>query len=185
MTENKVNQKRTLQSTLMLLAIMLESSARDAGEKAFTPIADALLRIQSPEIDVVIEELVNQGYVEIDPQGKIWCTKFGEKIALQSTHNTPNFQRLADSNTNTAFAMLFAGFTSLRDKHLVNQDKIVPGRAGDTLASNLDNLVRFFQDRIAPSQAPVAVFEKKATVKKTKTAEEVPAVTVEEELQTV
>lgn len=167
----KVNQKRTLQSTFVLLAIMLSTSARDAGEKEFTEIAKAMFGLNNPAINANIDELIQQGYVEEDDHG-LRCTKFGEKIALSSTHNTPNFARLAEGNTNTAFAMLFAAYAALRDRHLVNQDKIVAGKAGDTLATNLRDLVRFFSDRITPVVA--AVFEKKPAVKKSKKEEVTP-----------
>ncbi len=179
MTEQnqKINQKRTLHSTLTLLAVMLATSARDAGEKAFEPVADAILGLESQALELTLGELLDQGYLETDNNRNIRVSKFGEKIALSATHNTPNFERLASGSTNTAFAMLFAAFTQLRDKHLVGQAKIVAGNSGNQLVNTLRELVEFFEDRLTVDTPPV--IEKKTATKKTKPQVEV------EELQSV
>lgn len=158
--------KRTLQSTFTLLCVMLATSARDAGEKAFKPIVEALLELENPVVIETINELYDQGYLDADQDGNIRMSKYGEKVALQSTHNTPNFSRLADSNTNIAFAMMFAGFSALRDKHLVEQKAIVAGDNGNTLVTNLKEMINFFEERLTtPETLKLAepVFEKKVS----------------------
>jgi hypothetical protein len=158
----QVDKKRTLQSTFVLLAAMLASSPRGEGEEMFQPIAEAMLGVGGPLNDTV-SELTDQGYLDRDDQGRVIVTPFGQKIALQSTSNTPNFRRLATQSPNTAFAMFFASFGELRDKHLVNQEKIVAGNNGNLLVTNLHEVVNFFDSRLSTNKP---VITKAKTAKK-------------------
>lgn len=170
--KEQVNQKRTLSSTFVLLAAMLISSARDAAEKNIARLIDAMFAVDDPTLNDQIDELIKQGYLTVDGDNTIRMTKFGEKISLQSTSNTPNFSRLAQQNANTAFAMLFAGFTALSEKHLIGQEKIVAGANGSEMVDNLTKMVEYFNERL--DNNPVAEAEVETPVKK-KTKKEVVA----------
>lgn len=151
MTERpKLDLKRSLNSTLVLIAAMLASSARDEGEKALQPLAEGIFGLDDPSVNANVDKLIEQGYLALDDKGSVRMTGFGEKVCLQATQNTPNFNRLATQNANTAFAMLFAAFTALRDVHLVNQPQIVSGANGSTLVDNLNELLTYFQSKLQP-----------------------------------
>lgn len=145
---NKKDLKRSLNSTFILLGAMLAASARDEGEIAIQPIAESIFGLNHPDVNHNIEELTRQGYLRIDDEGNLRMTAFGEKMALQSTQNTPNFARLAATNANTAFAMMFAAYIALRDTHLVNQPRIVTGDGGSNMVENLKQMVNYFQQKI-------------------------------------
>lgn len=145
---NKKDLKRSLNSTFVLIGAMLASSARDEGEIAVQPVAESIFGLQHPALIDNIEELTRQGYLRIDDDGNLRMTAFGEKMALQATQNTPNFARVAATNANTAFAMLFAAFIALRDIHLVNQPTIVTGDGGSNMVENLKQLTAYFQQKI-------------------------------------
>lgn len=157
--------KRTLVTTFTLLAAMLYTSARDASEKAIATVCEALFKLDNEIINASIDQLIDQGYLEVDNENNIRMTRFGEKIALQSTQNTPNFSRLSQTNPNTAFAMLFAAADALQNKHLVGQDKIVAGPNGGQMVDNLRALRDYLTSRLE-EEMPVVVVEKPAKTKK-------------------
>ena len=128
-TDNQVpvSTKRSLISTMVLIATMIRTSPRRDEEKAASPFMDTLFDPNWTGSEIFtkgLEELTQQGYVT--PEGKL--TPFGEKVALQAIQNSPDYRRIASNNVNAAFAMLFTAGDALRE---MIKNKISPGGKTD------------------------------------------------------
>lgn len=126
-TDNSVRTKRSLISTMVLIATMVRTSPKREEEKAAAPFLDTLFdpKWEGSEIFTKgLEELTQQGYVTAE--GKL--TPFGEKVALQAVQNSPDYKRIASNNVNAAFAMLFTAGDALQN---LLKNKITPGGKTD------------------------------------------------------
>lgn len=161
------NTKRSLHSTMMLLAAMLYTSPRkNSPEEEFSPVAAGLFGEWEGKaiIDPILTELKEQGYLT-EENGKLIVTPYGQKVALTCTHNTPDFPRLASGNVNTAFSMLFAA-TSALETHLANQERLEP-KKDDRMVTSIRRLVEFYAGKLGLTvvEAQVAETPKKAKQK--------------------
>lgn len=153
----EVSIKRSLISTFLLLGQMLWTSPKkNTGEEAFAQIPGSIL---DPEwngheyISPYLNELVQQGYLTKDMKLGYALTPFGQKMALQSIHNTPDFGRLADKGTSTCFAMLFAAVSGLKN-HLKEQSRLTVGK-DDTLVRNVQDTAEFFAAKLGMKLVPI------------------------------
>lgn len=166
----EVSMRRSLISTFLLMANMLYRSPKSGTpEEQFAPVAGSILDAGwegFPLVEPHLSELVEQGYLTRELTGGYNVSAYGQKLALQATHNTPNFQRLAEAGPSTAFAMLFASTKGL-EKHLAGQDRLIAGNSTQ-LVDNVREMIMFFAPKIGLQVTEVAAVAPKVTKKATK-----------------
>jgi hypothetical protein len=126
-TPEKKDVRRTLLSTLVLLTAMITKSPRKEEEKAAAPVLESLFDPKWVGSEIFVKykaELQEKGY--LDDQGN--PTPWGQKVALEATHNAPDYTKIAQGNVNASFAMFFAAIQGFKT-HLKTQ--IQPGGKTD------------------------------------------------------
>lgn len=153
--QNQISKKRSLITTFVLLGYMLATTPKKgSNEEEFSQVPSVLFDETwegFPLISPFLEELTTQGFLET-VDGKYRTTKFGEKMALQATHNQPDFQRLADNNINVAFAMLIAAYKAL-EVHLKEQTALVSGQT--QLVQSIQDCTKFLCEKLGFEMKPL------------------------------
>ena len=142
-------KRRNLFSTLTLIAFMLatkpKENEKEESEFCNKNVFGATDPNQLQLLENHLTDLKEAGYIEIDEKGNPQITKWGTRVALQATSDSPNFKHLARENVNVAFSMFFAAASALQE-HIKDQ-KIVAGKSGD-LVNNLQAVKAWIEEKL-------------------------------------